>query len=71
MSHASIRMIVHVVNGTWRAMDRFATPEQRRTFVLPSIQGALKIAFTLTEPTAGTGADLRCSVVRDGDTVPA
>ena len=25
MSHASIRMIVHVVNGTWRAMDRFAT----------------------------------------------
>ena len=67
MSHASIRMIVHVVNGTWRAMDRFATPEQRRTFVLPSIQGALKIAFTLTEPTAGTGADLRCSVVRDGD----
>ena len=68
MSHASIRMIVHVVNGTWRAMDRFATPEQRRRFVLPSIQGALKIAFTLTEPTAGTGADLRCSVVRDGDT---
>ncbi|MGA8576097.1 MAG: acyl-CoA dehydrogenase family protein [Candidatus Cybelea sp.] len=68
MSHASIRMIVHVVNGTWRAMDRFATQEQRRKFVIPSVQGALKIAFTLTEPTAGTGADLRCSVVRDGDT---
>ena len=32
MSHASIRMIVHVVNGTWRAMDRFATPQQRRAF---------------------------------------
>ncbi|HEX3370710.1 MAG TPA: acyl-CoA dehydrogenase family protein [Candidatus Cybelea sp.] len=68
MSHASIRMIVHVVNGTWRAMDRFATPQQRQTFVLPSIKGELKIAFTLTEPTAGTGADLRCSVERDGDT---
>jgi alkylation response protein AidB-like acyl-CoA dehydrogenase len=68
MSHASIRMIVHVVNGTWRAMDRFATPEQRSTFVIPSVQGELKIAFTLTEPTAGTGADLRCSVVREGDT---
>jgi len=68
MSHASIRMIVHVVNGTWRAMDRFATPEQRRDFILPSIRGELKIAFTLTEPTAGTGADLRCSVVREGDT---
>ena len=61
-------MIVHVVNGTWRAMDRFATPQQRRAFVIPSIKGELRIAFTLTEPTAGTGADLRCSVVREGDT---
>ena len=68
MSHASIRMIVHVVNGTWRAMDRFATQEQRRTLVIPSVRGEIKIAFTLTEPTAGTGADLRCSVERDGDT---
>jgi alkylation response protein AidB-like acyl-CoA dehydrogenase len=68
MSHASIRMIVHVVNGTWRAMDRFATPQQRESFIVPSIKGEIKIAFTLTEPTAGTGADLRCSVVRDDDT---
>ncbi|MBV8068124.1 MAG: acyl-CoA/acyl-ACP dehydrogenase [Candidatus Eremiobacteraeota bacterium] len=68
MSHASIRMIVHVVNGTWRAMDRFATEEQRRRFVIPSVRGEIKIAFTLTEPTAGTGADLRCSVAREGDT---
>lgn len=68
MSHASIRMIVHVVNGTWRAMDRYATPAQREAFVIPSVRGDVKIAFTLTEPTAGTGADLRCSVERDGDT---
>ncbi len=68
MSHASIRMIVHVVNGTWRAMDRFANDEQRQKFIIPSVNGAMKIAFTLTEPTAGTGADLRCSVEREGDT---
>jgi alkylation response protein AidB-like acyl-CoA dehydrogenase len=68
MSHASIRMIVHVVNGTWRAMDRFATVEQRRKFVVPSVTGEIKVAFTLTEPTAGTGADLRCSVEREGET---
>jgi alkylation response protein AidB-like acyl-CoA dehydrogenase len=68
MSHASIRMIVHVVNGTWRAMDRFANEEQRQKFILPSVRGDVKIAFTLTEPTAGTGADLRCSVVRDNET---
>jgi alkylation response protein AidB-like acyl-CoA dehydrogenase len=68
MSHASIRMIVHVVNGTWRAMDRFANEAQRKKFVIPSVRGELKVAFTLTEPTAGTGADLRSSVVREGDT---
>ncbi|HZV76231.1 MAG TPA: acyl-CoA dehydrogenase family protein [Candidatus Babeliales bacterium] len=68
MSHASIRMIVHVVNGTWRAMDRFADDAQRKKFIVPSVRGEIKIAFTLTEPTAGTGADLRCSVEREGDT---
>lgn len=68
MSHASVRMIVHVVNGIWRAIDLLATDEQRARFVLPQVSGELKVAFTLTEPTAGTGADLRCSVVREGDT---
>jgi alkylation response protein AidB-like acyl-CoA dehydrogenase len=68
MSHAAVRMIVHVVNGTWRAIDRYASEEQRRRFVRPSVAGTLKVAFALTEPTAGTGADLRCSVTRQGDT---
>ncbi|MFB7182127.1 acyl-CoA dehydrogenase family protein [Streptomyces sp. NPDC056257] len=67
-SHGSLRMVVHVVNGTWRAMDQFATPEQRERFVLPAIAGRLKVAFTLTEPDAGSGADIRSSVVREGDT---
>lgn len=66
--HASIRMIVHVVNGTWRAMDAFATPEQRTTFVLPAIAGDLRVSFTLTEPDNGTGADITSTVTRDGDT---
>ena len=68
MSHASLRMIVHVANGVWRAVDQFATPEQRERFVLPAVNGEGVVAFTLTEPTAGTGADLRCSVRREGDT---
>lgn len=66
-SHGSLRMIVHVVNGTWRAMDEFATPEQRARFVLPSIEGRIKVAFTLTEPGAGSGADIRATVERSGD----
>ncbi len=67
MSHASVRMIIHVCNGLWRAIDQFATVEQRDAFVLPQIAGGIKVAFTLTEPTAGTGADLRSRVERDGD----
>jgi alkylation response protein AidB-like acyl-CoA dehydrogenase len=57
-----------VCNGVWRAIGQFATPEQRKQFVLPQVSGDIKVAFTLTEPTAGTGADLRCSVEREGDT---
>ena len=68
MSHASVRMIVHVCNGVWRAMDQFATGAQRERFVLPQVSGDVRVAFTLTEPTAGTGADLRSSVETDGET---
>jgi alkylation response protein AidB-like acyl-CoA dehydrogenase len=67
-SHASIRMLVHVINGTWRAMDPWATPQQREEFVKPSVAGDKLVAFTLTEATAGTGADIRTTVRREGDT---
>jgi alkylation response protein AidB-like acyl-CoA dehydrogenase len=68
MSHASLRMIVHVCNGIWRPIAASADHAQRERFLLPLIAGEIKVAFALTEPTAGTGADLRCSVVREGDT---
>jgi alkylation response protein AidB-like acyl-CoA dehydrogenase len=68
MSHASLRMIVHVANGVWRSVDQFATEEQRESYVIPAVTGKLTVAFTLTEPTAGSGADIRCEVEREGDT---
>lgn len=68
LSHASLRMIVHVANGVWRAIDQFATAEQRKEFVLPQVAGDINVAFTLTEPGAGSGADLRCTVTRESDT---
>ncbi|GAA3337544.1 acyl-CoA dehydrogenase family protein [Curtobacterium pusillum] len=67
-SHASIRMLVHVINGTWRAMQPYATPEQIEQVVKPSVAGDALVAFTLTEATAGTGADIRTTVRREGDT---
>jgi alkylation response protein AidB-like acyl-CoA dehydrogenase len=67
-SHGSLRMIVHVANGIWRAILPYASDEQRERFVAPQIRTDIKVAFTLTEPNAGSGADIRCSVSRDGDT---
>jgi alkylation response protein AidB-like acyl-CoA dehydrogenase len=68
MSHGSLRMIVHVCNGIWRPIAAHANEEQRRRFLTPLVTGQIKVAFALTEPTAGTGADLRCEVAREGDT---
>jgi alkylation response protein AidB-like acyl-CoA dehydrogenase len=68
MSHASLRMIVHVANGIWRAIDQLASEEQRERFVLPAASGASTVAFALTEPDAGSGADLACAVEPAGDT---
>ena len=67
-SHASIRMIVHVLNGTWRAMNPHATDAQRERFLRPAVAGDLVVAFTLTEPGNGTGADITSTVRREGGT---
>jgi len=66
-SHGSIRMLVHVVNGTWRAMAPYASEWQLEHIVKPSVAGDVLVAFTLTEPDNGTGADITTSVRRDGD----
>ncbi len=66
--HASLRMIVHVSNGTWRSILPHANDDQLERFVAPLIRGDLKIAFTLTEPHNGTGADISTYVEREGDT---
>jgi alkylation response protein AidB-like acyl-CoA dehydrogenase len=68
LGHASLRMIVHVCNGLWRAIDKFATGEQRTAFVLPLVSGEIRVAFALTEPAAGSGADLRATVERRSGT---
>src|SRR3954451_7531493 len=68
MSHASLRMIVHVANGVWGSVDQLATEEQRGGYVLPAVTGKLTVASKLTEPSAGSGADIRCEVEREADT---
>lgn len=57
--NGSLRMIVHVLNGIWRPLDAYATPAQRDAFVRPLVVGDHVVTFTLTEPEAGTGTDIR------------
>lgn len=68
MSHGSVRMIVHVCNGIWRPIAAHGTDEQRERFLRPLVSGEISVAFALTEPDAGTGADVRSSVERVADT---
>jgi alkylation response protein AidB-like acyl-CoA dehydrogenase len=65
--HGSLRMIVHVLNGIWRPLARYGTPAQVARFVRPLVEGRIVVAFAVTEPHAGSGADVQCVARRDGD----
>jgi alkylation response protein AidB-like acyl-CoA dehydrogenase len=56
-----------VQNGVWRPLLQYGSPEQVERFVRPLVAGEISVAFALTEPDAGTGADIRTEAVRDGD----
>lgn len=60
------RMLVHVTNGIWRALDAFGNEEQR-SHIAGIVTGDTVVAFALTELAGGTGRDLRSLAVRDGD----
>src|SRR5215212_6763193 len=48
--------------------DRYGTPEQKREFLGPMLNGELGVAFGLTEPDHGSDASwLDTTAVRDGD----
>ncbi len=64
--HGSLRMIVHVNNGIWRSLRYRANPEQMDRFVRAQIAGDIVVAFTLTEPQAGTGTDIQTTCRQEG-----
>ncbi len=65
--HGSMRVIVHVLNGLWRSVDKMATQAQRQEFVIPFVHGEKRITFTLTEPNSGSGTDIKTVARREGD----
>lgn len=66
-SHGSVRMIVHVQNGLWRLLHAHGSPEQKRRYLPRWGSGEARLAFALTEPDTGTGADIGTTARRDGD----
>lgn len=65
--HGGIRALVHVHNSMCHAYADLASPEQARTVLPAAARGQKSVAFALTEPDHGTGADLGTTAVRDGD----
>ncbi len=65
--HGALRMIVHVMNGIWRPIHVYGTAEQRQGFIPPLAAGRQTLAFALTEPGAGSGADIQTTARREGD----
>lgn len=64
--HGAIRMYVHGMNGLWRPMWNYGTPEQQERW-LPVHQSGGMFAFALTEASTGTGRDIGTTARLEGD----
>ncbi len=62
-----IRVIVHVHNSFAHAISEIANDEQKAQVLFGAATGHNSVAFALTEPGHGTGADLGSTAVRSGD----
>lgn len=65
-THGSIRVVVHVHNSFAHALAEIGSPEQQAAVLPGAAVGERSVAFALTEPEHGTGADLGTRARRDG-----
>jgi alkylation response protein AidB-like acyl-CoA dehydrogenase len=65
--HGGIRAVVHVHNSMAHAYADLGSDEQCRAVLPDAAEGRKSIAFALTEPDRGTGADIGTTAVRDGE----
>lgn len=61
-----IRVIVHVHNSFAHALSEIGDEDQRAAVLPGAATGERSVAFALTEPDHGTGADLGTTAKRDG-----
>lgn len=65
--HGALRVLVHVHNSFAHALSEIGSAEQCKEILPGTVDGSHSIAFALTEPDHGTGADLGSTATRDGD----
>lgn len=66
-SHGVVRMLVHAANGFWRMIENYGTEEQKN-WLLPLVPNSRPVlAFALTEPETGSGADVGTTARLEGD----
>jgi alkylation response protein AidB-like acyl-CoA dehydrogenase len=62
-----IRVIVHVHNSFAHALAEIANPSQKEEVLATAATGETSLAFALTEPDHGTGADLGTTAIRESE----
>ena len=62
-----IRVVVHVHNTTAHALSELGSDAQCDEILPGCAEGVRSVAFGLTEPDHGTGADIGTTAVRDGE----
>jgi alkylation response protein AidB-like acyl-CoA dehydrogenase len=63
----AIRVLVHVHNSFAHAVSEIASEDQQRVILTGAADGSHSVAFALTEPDFGTGADLGTTATRRGE----
>lgn len=62
-----VRVLLHVHNTSARAVVSYGTEAQKKRLLPALAQGDSSLTFAITEPNSGSGMDVACQAVRDGD----
>ena len=62
-----VRVLLHVHNTSARAVVSYGSEAQKERLLPALARGDSSLTFAITEPNSGSGMDVACQAVRDGD----